>query len=297
MRNIFIPLLRVTPLVIPSLLSARADGSITENMNQIVGDFSKFYYKLFGKYTTRNAVDWDVFKDGEVLSMEEQANLVHKVTEEEIKAAIFGIGNEKAPGPDGFPGGFFKKNWDTFGDDVTSTISKFLEKRLILREFNHTSVILIPKKFHVPTVVDFRPIACTNVVYKVITKIITNRMALLLGEIINPAQSAFVKGKNLSDNYLVDHVMVRRYERTQLALRCMVKINLQKAYDSISWYFLREVFIGLRFHPCFIHWILTCVICPTFSLSINGGSHGLIKGKRGLRQGDPMSSSLHGDAI
>lgn len=72
----------------------------------------------------------------------------------------------------------------------------------------------------------------------------------------------------------------------------MVKIDLQKAYDSISWDFLLEVLWGLKFHPCFIHWVMTCITSPSFSLSINGGVHGFIKGRRGLRQGDPMSQTL-----
>lgn len=68
--------------------------------------------------------------------------------------------------------------------------------------------------------------------------------------------------------------------------------DLQKAYDSISWDFLHDVLIGFNFHPCFIHWVMTCVTSATFTLSINGGTHGFIKGRRGLRQGDPMSPSL-----
>lgn len=138
-------------------------------MNQIVGDFTKFYIDLFGKTTPRVQVDWRVFGDGKCLSFEDQASLVFKVTKEEIKGALFGIGNEKAPGPDGIPAGFFKKNWD-------NAINEFFDKGFILKELNYTAVTLIPKKSHERTVAKFRPIACTNVVYKVITKILTNRM-------------------------------------------------------------------------------------------------------------------------
>lgn len=87
----------------------KADGSITGDMNQIVGDFTNFYLDLFGKSIPRLQVDWCVFNDGEVLSQEDQASLIYKVTKEEIREAMFGIGNEKVPGPDGFPAGFLRK--------------------------------------------------------------------------------------------------------------------------------------------------------------------------------------------
>lgn len=129
----------------------------------------------------------------------------------EIKEVIFSIGNEKAPGPDGFPAGFFKKNWDLVGDDVAAGVLEFFEKGRILKEWNHTVVTLIPKKAHEPTVADFWPIACTNVVYKAIMKILNNRMAPLLAKLVSPAQSAFIKGQNLTDNYILAQALVYRY--------------------------------------------------------------------------------------
>lgn len=63
-----------------------------------------------------------------------------------------------------------------------------------MKRLNHTYVSLIPKKSHNPTVSDFCPIACTNTVYKIINKVLANRMNLILGDVINPAQSGFVKG-------------------------------------------------------------------------------------------------------
>lgn len=76
-------------------------------MNLIVGEFSTFYCELFWKTIARTLVGWEIFREGEVLSSEEQSIMIQKVTKEKIKVAIFGIGNEKAPGPDGFPAGFF----------------------------------------------------------------------------------------------------------------------------------------------------------------------------------------------
>lgn len=170
----------------------RLDGSIIGDMNKIIGDFSTFYYDLFGKTSRRLPLDWDVISRGEVLRPKDQTTMVRKITSEEIKAAIFKIGNEKAPGPDGFPAGFYKKNWDVVREDVINAVNEFFDKGLILRELNHTAITLIPKKSHEPTVVDFRPIACTNVVYKAITKIITSRMAPVLQKIISSKEETWV---------------------------------------------------------------------------------------------------------
>lgn len=114
-------------------------------------------------------------------------------------------------------------------------------------------VTLIPKKAHESTVADFRPIACTNVVYKAIMKILNSRMAPLLAKLVSPAESAFIKGLNLTNNY---QVLVHRYGLEQLATKCMVKIDIQKAYDSKSWDFLLEVLWGLKFHSCYTHWVI-----------------------------------------
>lgn len=255
----------------------RSDGAITGDINTIISDFSAFYRDLFGRVVPRERTVAPIFDEGPSLTNEEQNSLVLGVTKEEIKSAIFGIGNETAPGPDGFPAGFFKKNWVLVGDDVVTGVMEFFEKGRILKEWNHTVITLIPKKTHEPTVADFRPIACTNVVYKAITKILNNRMAPLLGKLVSPAQSAFIKGRNITDNYMLAQALIHRYGHKHLAPKCMVKIDLQKAYDSISWDFLLEVLWGLKFHPCFIHWILTCVTSPLSALLSTGGYTDLSK--------------------
>lgn len=166
-------------------------------------------------------------------------------------------------------------------------MQEFLSTRLILKRLDHTFLSLIPKKTHNPAVSNFRPIAYTNVVYKTITKILANRINSFLDKLIDPVQSTILQGRSITDNFFLAQELIRNYGRMQkITLRCMLKIDLQKTYDTISWDFLRDVLYGLNFHPCFVHWVMTCVTSATFSISINAGTHGFIKGQRGLRQGN-----------
>lgn len=137
----------------------REDSNITSDMITIIGDFATLYQDLFGRAKPREMVDWAEFREGPILSLEEQNCLAFPVTKDEIMEAIFRIGNNKAPSPDGFLASFFKKNWDLVGADMTDGVLELFEKGLLLREWNHTTVTLIPKKAHEPTVSDFRPIA------------------------------------------------------------------------------------------------------------------------------------------
>ncbi|XP_042022898.1 uncharacterized protein LOC121770182 [Salvia splendens] len=85
---------------------------------------------------------------------------------------------------------------------------------------------------------------------------------------------------------------MRGYENRKNAPKCAVKIDLRKAFDTVDWDFLRAVLHGLNLHPKFVFWVMQCVMSPRFSLAINGSPHGFFSGKRGLRQGDPMSPTL-----
>ncbi|XP_035841375.1 uncharacterized protein LOC118488237 [Helianthus annuus] len=71
-----------------------------------------------------------------------------------------------------------------------------------------------------------------------------------------------------------------------------VQIDIQKAYDTVSWAFLEKILFQFGFHRKMVKWIMACVSTATYSLSINGNLHGFFKGRRGLRQGDPMSPYL-----
>ncbi|KAK4384637.1 putative mitochondrial protein [Sesamum angolense] len=137
-----------------------------------------------------------------------------------------------------------------------------------------------------------RPISCCNVLYKAITKIIVKRLQRVLPLLIDYSQNAFVPGRSISDNILLAQELLAGYNQVRLPARCMLKVDIQKAYDSVEWDFLLEVLRLFNFPQQFITLIEQCVSTASFSISLNGSIHGFFKGSRGLRQGDPISPYL-----
>ncbi|KAK1427996.1 hypothetical protein QVD17_16799 [Tagetes erecta] len=226
------------------------------------------------------------------LNTSDADHMIRVVTEIEIRKAMFTIGDDKAPGPDGFTSAFFKKMWPSIGKDIVLAIQDFFNKGKLLKELNHTVIALIPKVTTAYLVTDFRPISCCNVIYKCISKIIADRIKDSLGGLVNINQSAFIPGRKISDNILLTQELMHNYHRQKGPPRCAFKIDIQKAYDTVNWEFLKHALLGFGFHPKMVEWIWLCVSTASFSIKVNGNIHGFFNGKRGLRQGDPLSPYL-----
>lgn len=93
---------------------------------------------------------------------------------------------------------------------------------------------LIPKCENASSVKKFRPIACCTVLYKIISKILANMLRSVLSTVISGCQSAFVQGRLIFDNIILSHELVKGYGRKHISPRCMVKVDIQKAYDSVE---------------------------------------------------------------
>ncbi|GJV37900.1 hypothetical protein Tco_1410377 [Tanacetum coccineum] len=256
-----------------------------------------YFHKVVKSQATRNRIDCvtttnGVSVDGDQLSSDVANHMIHDVSDQEIREAMFVMRDNKASGPDGYTTAFFKEAWDIIATDVTKVIKEFFTNGVLLKELNHTILALIPEVTSPMKINDYRPISCCNILYKCISRIISNRMKDCLTELVSLNQSAFVPRRRISDNILLTQELMHNYHLDRGTPRCAFKVDIQKAYDTFDWNFLHAVLIGFGFHPRMIGWIMECVTSTSFSLSINGSLYGYFKGKRGLRQGDLMSPYL-----
>lgn len=246
-------------------------GNRVTQEKEIQGVFLKYYMELLGTVANGGQdIKVDVLRDGKILSEEQSNALIAPIQEMEIKEAFFAVGNDKSPGPDGFSAGFFKSTWHIIKEEVVAAITDFFVSGKILKQINSTNLCLIPKIENPSSPSDFRPIACCNIVYKAITRIMAARLQNILDSIISQNQTAFIPGRLIMSNILICQDLVRGYKRSGGQPKCLMKIDLRKAYDSVRWGFIQQVLIGLNFPQKFVHWVMLCISTAQYSVVVNG---------------------------
>ncbi|KAL2934382.1 LINE-1 reverse transcriptase-like protein [Bienertia sinuspersici] len=255
--------------------------------------FEQYYKMLLGTEAKAiGVVQTEVIQAGQIVSAEQAQCLMRPFSMEDVKNALFSIDGGKSPGPDGFNSSFFKLSWPILGNEISAAVLDFFQTGRLLREINNTNITLIPKVNNPMSVTDFHPIACCNTIYKIISKMLCSRLKEILPDLISDYQSGFIKGRKIFHNICIIQDLIGKYKRKNSPPGCMFKVDIRKAYDSIRWEFLDQLLRKLNFPTQFVDWIMMCVSTPAFSLNINGETCGYFKGKRGLRQGDPISPLL-----
>jgi hypothetical protein len=197
--------------------------------------------------------------------------LGREFTDLEVDEAIKQMQPMKSPGPDGFSAGFFQSSWTTVKGEVCKTVLNFLNHGIFDKSLNETHIVLIPKIKSPVSVTDFRPISLCNVLYKIIAKVLANKMKTVLPFIVSPNQSAFTPGRHITDNIIVAfeafHSIVNRLKGKQGFMA--LKLDMSKAYDRVEWDFLEAIMRKIGFSEKWVQLIMTCVRTVIYAVLIN----------------------------
>jgi hypothetical protein len=172
------------------------------------------------------------------------------------------------------------------GDELIDEVLHAVNNASILEGWNDTTIVMIPKVDNPDRVAQFRPISLCNVVYKVIPKVLSSRLKVILPDIISHHQSAFVLGRLITDNILLAyeciHTMKKKKGKRKL---CAVKLDMHKAYDRVEWIFLEKIMIKLGFDQIWTKLIMACVRSVKYKVRLNSVETDTIIPTRGQWQG------------
>ena len=268
------------------------DGTTIRDNKLMLDETKSFYQKLYEEkdidFTNLN----EYIKPVKTLTEEDKIKLEGKITKKEASIALKNMNNNKSPGTDGFTVEFFKFFWGEIGNFVVRSLNEGFEKKEMSITQREGIIICIPKGDKPREYLkNWRPISLLNVVYKIGSSAIANRIKTVLPNLINEDQTGFVPGRYIGDNIRLIYDIIHHLEsENQPGL--IVSIDFEKAFDSVNWKFMNTVLEKIGFGNDIMQWVNTFYNSIHSYVMVNGTPSEKVDIKRGCRQGDPISPYL-----
>lgn len=221
------------------------------------------------------------------------ANCSRMLSREEVREAIFRMGSLKSSGLDGMNPLFFQNQWQVVGEAIFSLLEGIFYNPTSIEAINQTLIVLIMKIQAPCTLKEFRPISLCNVNYKIITKVLANRIKPLMPLLVSLNQCSFVPSRHSYDNIVVSQEVIH-FMHGMKGKKCFmaIKIDLEKAYDRLSWEFVRDMYSREGFDDKFVEICFICLKTSSLQVLWNGDKTESFFPLRGIRQGDPISPHI-----
>jgi len=268
-------------------------GTILEDHRDIEGELRNYFQDVLSEpeVDRNSAIDRITRNVPHLITPDINEILMKPVEISEVEDAINHMAEGTAPGPDGFTVTFFHKFWDILKDEVLHLVESSRIDRKVLPAFNSTFITLLPKAEGANHPSKFRPISLCNVIYKIITKVIANRLKPIMNLLIAPEQSGFVEGRQILDGIILIHEVTHSLKHSTTP-GMLIKLDLSKAYDKLNWKFMERMLLAFGFSHDWIEWVMNLTSSAFFSLLVNGSPSQPFNPSRGIRQGDPLSPFL-----
>lgn len=262
---------------------------VVTNPDRMEEVFSEAYQALIGTAHARGyTLDLD-YLGMESVNLDDLEAIF---TEEEVWAVIKELHPDRAPGPDGFIGAFYQKAWPIIKHDIMAVLLKiYVGDGRGFTKLNRALIVLLPKKPDAERVGDYRPISLPHSMSKIFAKLLAMRVRTFMKDLVTINQSAFIKGRNLHDNFLLVRQVARRIAARK-SKGVFLKLDISRAFDSLSWPFLFEVLRAKGFGKKWIKWVSILLQSATTKILVNSVPGRSIAHACGLRQGDPVSPLL-----
>lgn len=269
------------------------DGNIIYKQDDVLKEVQDYYECL---YSARDVTDVNldtIVHEATKLSQCESDSLEGPLSYTEACCALKNMSNNKSPGSDGFTVEFFKFFFINIGVFLVRSVNEgFLNKNLSVTQ-RQGIIICIPKDDKPKQYLkNWRPISLLNTAYKIVSASIANRLKNVLPKIIHDDQKGFMKGRYIGENIRKIYDVLR-YTEAENIPGLLLSVDIEKAFDSVSWAFMQKALEFFNFGPCLIQWIATLYHSPISCVSVNGQYSKWFSVCRGVRQGDPSSSYLY----